>query len=40
MGGAGIFFHYQEGERLRDIHQALEGLLEQILAVSDNGILP
>lgn len=25
----GIFFHYQEGERLRDFPQALEGLLEK-----------
>jgi len=25
----GIFFHYQEGERLRDFPQALEGILER-----------
>ena len=27
MRRTGVFFHYQEGERLRDFPQALEGLL-------------
>jgi acetoin utilization deacetylase AcuC-like enzyme len=29
MRRTGVFFHYQEGERLRDFPQALEGLLEK-----------
>lgn len=29
MGRTGIFFHYQNGERLRDFPQALDGILER-----------
>lgn len=29
MNRTGIFFHYQDGERLRDFPQALEGILEE-----------
>ena len=29
MGATGIFFHYQDGERLRDFPQALEGILSR-----------
>ncbi len=29
MARTGIFFHYQQGERLRDFPQALEGILSQ-----------
>ena len=29
MKRTGVFFHYQDGERLRDFPQALEGLLER-----------